>query len=69
MKQRIKVGQHVLDLWKIFEVKAINKGINGKIRVMILTSKGIYEWAEEGDFLCQREDGQWEIEKKEGGQS
>ena len=64
-KQKIRIGKHVQDLFRIEEVKGIGKEIGGRVKIEIIAD-GKLQWAYEGDWICQKEDGSWTIEK--GGQ-
>lgn len=61
--QRIEVGKHIQDLFNLECVTSVDKGLDGKIRVMVKEYDGVYSIAREGDYISLREDGLWMIEK------
>ncbi len=63
MIQKIEVGKHVQDLFNLECVTSVDKGLDGKVRVLVREYNGTYGTAKEGDYICLREDGMWMIEK------
>lgn len=63
---KVEVGKHIQDIFPLECVSSIDKSADGKVRVMVREYNGMYSWAYEGDFICQREDGLWMVVKKGG---
>lgn len=67
MKQKMQfTGKSLDDTMSLPCVRAIAKTDGGKLKAKVKTAPRSYEYAEQGDWIIQEDDGHWRIEK--GGQ-